>query len=489
MPHQLRSGTAKHGRFQEHKCCGIVEDTKYQVKMKREARRGPQPWIVLKLMVFGSIALIGYSAYVYIGRLCVPFIKGRRKAAGIALLVVFSILLLWVLWSYMKVVLTSPGYARDHVPRTPQPQPQALSLQPTPPSLPPLAMSQRGSSDSQIQAIANDHRRFTHRVEPDNNGYSRPDNTGVGGPSYENILLHNTSGDRTRPATATPTLSQPERQSEATETHPPSAFSASSAQAAKSQSRKLLVLRQKAPPKPKVYIARRPPTSGTLLPENRYCHEDGIVKPFRSHHCRHCGTCILRYDHHCPWIGQCVGARNHKFFVNFTEAGGIYCAYVFATILAYTVHDIQVDDASLDPQLVLIIALTGLFGLFTWTLTISHIMLILSSQTTVESLMIRHMKERESHQLNKAYACWDIRSKRYSRKEWDNEWGDLDTEGHIWWMEDRRTAWEDVMGTNIWGWFFPVSRGLNNGTSYPVNPRFDADGRWRRRSEWPNELQ
>ena len=35
----------------------------------------------------------------------------------------------------------------------------------------------------------------------------------------------------------------------------------------------------------------------------------------------------------------------------------------------------------------------------------------------------------------------------------------------------------------------PVSRGLNDGLSYPVNPRFDADGRWRRRSEWPLELQ
>jgi palmitoyltransferase len=97
-------------------------------------------------------------------------------------------------------------------------------------------------------------------------------------------------------------------------------------------------------------------------------------------------------------------------------------------------------------------------------------MLILSSQTTVESMMIRNMKERESKQLDKAFACWDIRhvsacvvhhlntnyecrSKRYSRKEWDREWGDLDTEGHIWWMEDRRAAWEDVMGTNAWGWF------------------------------------
>ena len=36
-------------------------------------------------------------------------------------------------------------------------------------------------------------------------------------------------------------------------------------------------------------------------------------------------------------------------------------------------------------------------------------MLILNSQTTVESMTIRQMKERESKQLNKAYACWDIR--------------------------------------------------------------------------------
>jgi hypothetical protein len=35
----------------------------------------------------------------------------------------------------------------------------------------------------------------------------------------------------------------------------------------------------------------------------------------------------------------------------------------------------------------------------------------------------------------------------------------------------------------------PISRGLNDGISYPVNPRFDADGRWRRSSEWPLELQ
>ena len=49
--------------------------------------------------------------------------------------------------------------------------------------------------------------------------------------------------------------------------------------------------------------------------------------------------------------------KTEQFFVNFTEAGGIYCAYVFATVLAYTVHDTEVHHVSLDPQFVVIIAL------------------------------------------------------------------------------------------------------------------------------------
>lgn len=43
--------------------------------------------------------------------------------------------------------------------------------------------------------------------------------------------------------------------------------------------------------------------------------------------------------------------------MNFTEAGGIYCVYVFSTMLAYTVHDTKVNHIRLDPQLVVIIAL------------------------------------------------------------------------------------------------------------------------------------
>jgi len=37
-------------------------------------------------------------------------------------------------------------------------------------------------------------------------------------------------------------------------------------------------------------VSRRPPTTPTLLPEHRYCSYDGLIKPFRTHHCRACGT-------------------------------------------------------------------------------------------------------------------------------------------------------------------------------------------------------
>lgn len=43
-------------------------------------------------------------------------------------------------------------------------------------------------------------------------------------------------------------------------------------------------------------------------------------------------------------------------------------------------------------------------------------------------------------------------AKRRTRKEWDDEWGDLNKEGHIWWLGSGKAGWEDVMGTNKWGW-------------------------------------
>jgi len=47
------------------------------------------------------------------------------------------------------------------------------------------------------------------------------------------------------------------------------------------------------------------------------CGRCGQIRPERSHHCRICDRCVLKYDHHCPWINQCVGLHNERHFVLF----------------------------------------------------------------------------------------------------------------------------------------------------------------------------
>lgn len=54
----------------------------YRARMKREARTKPQPWIVLKFVVGITIGIIGYTSYVYIGRLCVPMLLEEANIFG-----------------------------------------------------------------------------------------------------------------------------------------------------------------------------------------------------------------------------------------------------------------------------------------------------------------------------------------------------------------------------------------------------------------------
>lgn len=47
----------------------------------------------------------------------------------------------------------------------------------------------------------------------------------------------------------------------------------------------------------------------------RFCKKCNAHKPPRTHHCRRCGRCILRFDHHCVWINGCVGHGNYRAFL------------------------------------------------------------------------------------------------------------------------------------------------------------------------------
>ncbi|KAF8972266.1 DHHC palmitoyltransferase-domain-containing protein [Flammula alnicola] len=58
------------------------------------------------------------------------------------------------------------------------------------------------------------------------------------------------------------------------------------------------------------------------------CFKCAKMRPERTHHCRICNKCVLKYDHHCPvsfvpcgvtttGINQCVGLHNERHFVLF----------------------------------------------------------------------------------------------------------------------------------------------------------------------------
>jgi len=62
--------------------CRVVEEAKFTAREKRYNNPKPQPWIVLKLVVFFTIGIMGYAGYVYIGRFCLDGIRGRRDGVS-----------------------------------------------------------------------------------------------------------------------------------------------------------------------------------------------------------------------------------------------------------------------------------------------------------------------------------------------------------------------------------------------------------------------
>ncbi|KAK6993105.1 Palmitoyltransferase [Favolaschia claudopus] len=379
---------AQDAEDKERTFCGTITEARIAARERRESK--PQPWLVQKLTVAITFGIMGYTGYVYAGRFSRRLMDGR-KATGIGLLVGWSILYAWMVWAYVKVIFTPPGKATDYVAKVSRP------LLPAP----------EWEQPGQIYADAD---------------------------SFDETAVADIDAGRIGP-----TVLPPAHHPDGAPAHPPVPNPLPNGRPPRRKS-------SSRPP-----VRDRYPSRANLLEPHRYCSRCSIIKPHRAHHCRICGTCILKFDHHCPWIGQCVGARNHKFFLNFNLAAFAFTIYTFASLLAFNVGGRNGGDT--DPQEVVIIALAALFALFTATLAIEHTRMILFSQTTVESLAIRRQKERDHAGLEASgIACWDFQSRRAALRTYDAEWGAPDKEGNPWWPGSKRKGWEDTMGRGRWGW-------------------------------------
>lgn len=165
-----------------------------------------------------------------------------------------------------------------------------------------------------------------------------------------------------------------------------------------------------------------------------------------------------------------------QFFVNFVQWSTIFTIFIFASIITLIAQAAaSAIPPSIDPQHIVVLVLSGMFTLFTVVVFATQVHLILLNMTTVEHIGIQRMRDRERTLIAKMIrlpcSCSDrsdfgaiapilpsnspvkvLMSRRRILKQWDAEWGDINTEGNIWWLGSRRANWEATMGISKFGW-------------------------------------
>ncbi|KAK7221571.1 hypothetical protein V2G26_009574 [Clonostachys chloroleuca] len=115
----------------------------------------------------------------------------------------------------------------------------------------------------------------------------------------------------------------------------------------------------------------------------RWCSLCWSWKPDRSHHSSELGRCVRKMDHLCPWVGGMVSETSFNFFAQFTYWVSMYLAVCVATA-GYCLHkQIQASDP-LDWRVVVILALSGLFGLFAFGMSMTSTRYIVENITNID---------------------------------------------------------------------------------------------------------
>lgn len=119
-----------------------------------------------------------------------------------------------------------------------------------------------------------------------------------------------------------------------------------------------------------------------------YCSSCKNFKPDRAHHCSELNRCVLKMDHFCPWVGGIVSETSFKFFIQFTFYAALLCTHVLITI-AYYFNQRQTLTGYMDPHWIVMLAVSGLFWLFSFGMFTSTSHFAITNITTIENLQRR----------------------------------------------------------------------------------------------------